>query len=53
MAYLINNGTGYLKDAVTPASVEKNYLYRQGGYSGSNVNSIEGEGLVFFLQLHE
>ena len=53
MAYLINNGTGYMKDAVTTPSVEKNYLYVQGGYSGSVVSSIEGEGLVFFLQLHD
>lgn len=53
MGYLINNGTGYLKDAVTIEDAEKNYLYVRGGYSGSNVNSIEGAGLVFFLQLHE
>ena len=53
MSYLLNSGTGYMKDAVTTPSVEKNYLYVQGGYSGSVVNSIEGEGLVFFLQLHD
>ena len=53
MAYLINNGTGYLKDAVTTQDVEKNYLYVRSGYSGSVVSSIEGEGLVFFLQLHD
>ena len=46
-------GTGYMADAVTTPSTEKNYLYVRGGYSGSNVNSIEGEGLVFFLQLHD
>jgi hypothetical protein len=53
MGYLLNSGTGYMKDAVTTPSTEKNYLYVQGGYSGSVVNSIEGEGLVFFLQLHD
>jgi len=53
MAYLISGGTGYMKDAVTTPSEEKNYLYVRGGYSGSVVNSIEGEGLVFFLQLHD
>jgi hypothetical protein len=53
MGYLINSGTGYLKDAVTTASEEKNYLYVRGGYSGSVIRSIEGEGLVFFLQLHD
>lgn len=53
MGYLLNSGTGYMKDAVTIPDAEKNYLYVRGGYSGSNVNSIEGEGLVFFLQLHE
>lgn len=53
MGYLLNNGTGFLKDAVTTADVEKNYLYIRRGYSGSNINSIEGEGLVFFLQLHD
>jgi hypothetical protein len=53
MGYLLNSGTGYLKDAVTTPDAEKNYLYVRGGYSGSNVNSIEGEGLVFFLKLHE
>jgi hypothetical protein len=53
MGYLLDSGTGYMADAVTPPSTEKNYLYIRGGYSGSNVNSIEGEGLVFFLQLHD
>ena len=53
MGYLLNSGTGYMKDAVTTPSGEVNYLYVRGGYSGSVVNSIEGEGLVFFLQLHD
>ena len=53
MGYLLNSGPGYMKDAVTIPDAEKNYLYVRGGYSGSNVNSIEGEGLVFFLKLHE
>jgi hypothetical protein len=53
MAYLINSGTGYMKDAVTIPSEEKNYLYVTGGYSGSVLNVIEGEGLVFFLQLYD
>ncbi len=46
-------GTGYLADATTTEDAEKNYLYVRGGYSGSIVNSIEGEGLVFFLKLHD
>jgi len=53
MAYLINSGTGYMKDAVTTTSTQKKYLYVKGGYSGSVVNSIEGEGLVLFLKLHD
>tara|TARA_R110001632_G_scaffold5877_1_gene23858 strand:- start:114 stop:275 length:162 start_codon:yes stop_codon:yes gene_type:complete len=53
MGYLLNSGTGYMKDAVTTPSGEKNYLYVRGGYSGSVINSIEGDGLVFFLKLHD
>ena len=53
MGYLISGGTGYNANAVTPTDKEKNYQYVRGGYSGSVVNSIEGEGLVFFLQLRD
>ncbi len=53
MSYLLNSGSGYMKDAITVPSEEKNYLYVRGGYSGSTVNRIEGEGLVFYLELHD
>lgn len=53
MGYLINSGSGYMKDAVTTTSAQKEYLYVKGGYSGSVVNSIEAEGLVLFLKLHD
>ena len=53
MGYLINSGSGYMKDAVTTTFAQKEYLYVKGGYSGSVVNSIEAEGLVFFLKLHD
>lgn len=44
MAYLINQGTGYMKDAVQLTGTPK-YLYVQGGYSGSSVYSgYEGFG---------
>jgi hypothetical protein len=35
MGYLINNGSGFLKDAVQVASVRKAYLFVSGGYQGS------------------
>lgn len=46
-------GTGYLADATPNPNGKDNYLFVIGGYSGSIVNSIEGDGLVFFLQLHD
>jgi len=46
-------GTGYLANATGEADGEVNYLFVRGGYSGSIVNSIEGDGLVFFLQLND
>lgn len=49
-AYL---NTGYLSDAVTIPSEVIDYLYVYEGYEGAIINSIEGAGLVFFLQLHE
>lgn len=38
MGYLLNNGTGYMKDAVQ-VNVQPKYLYVRGGYSGSSVYS--------------
>ena len=49
-AYL---NVGYSADNVTIASEEIDYLYVLEGYSGTMISSIEGEGLVFFLQLHD
>ena len=44
MAYLFNNGTGYMKDAVQ-VNTQPKYLYVKGGYSGSSVYSgYEGFG---------
>ena len=44
MGYLLNNGTGYMKDAVQ-VNVQPKYLYVRGGYSGSSVYSgYEGFG---------
>ena len=45
--------TGYSSHAVTILSEEIDYLYVFEGYQGAILNSIEGEGLVFFLQLHD
>jgi hypothetical protein len=44
---------GYSSDAVTIASEVIDYLYVFEGYQGAILNSIEGEGLVLFLQLHD
>jgi len=49
-AYL---NTGYSADNVTIPSEEIDYLYVFEGYNGTVISSIEGEGLVFFLQLHD
>ena len=38
MAYLLNNGTGYMKDAVQVAG-KPSYLYIKSGYSGSSTYS--------------
>ena len=44
MGYLLNSGTGYMKDAVQ-VNVQPKYLYVKGGYSGSSVYSgYEGFG---------
>ncbi len=44
---------GYSSDSVTIASEVIDYLYVTEGYEGAILNSIEGAGLVFFLQLHD
>ena len=49
-AYL---NTGYSSDAVTIPSEVIDYLYVLEGYQGAVLNSIEGAGLVLFLQLHD
>jgi hypothetical protein len=49
-AYL---NTGYSSDAVTIPSEVIDYLYVFEGYEGAILNSIEGAGLVLFLQLHD
>tara|TARA_B110000977_G_C10930845_1_gene437010 strand:- start:194 stop:409 length:216 start_codon:yes stop_codon:yes gene_type:complete len=48
-----NSVSGFSSDAVTIASDVIDYLYVREGYSGSVIISIEGEGLVLFLQLHD
>jgi len=44
---------GYSSDSVTIASEVIDYLYVFEGYEGAILNSVEGAGLVFFLQIHD
>ena len=37
MGYLLNNGTGYLKDAVQTVSNIKSYLINKTGYTVDNI----------------
>lgn len=45
---------GYLSDVVVIENETKeNYITQPKGYQGSNIVDIEGNGLVFFLQLYD